>query len=139
MVLKSDILPDFFTKYLGKKEISYTDSFSGSLVTFREKAYGKNIKLPRNCEDCPPGRVQFRSQLDNAVYRTEMVIKNIYVFSDSAVKYMRNRKLCGVGLLGGATENNGLKPREITIQITPLLIGVGGFSGANPDGWWKFR
>jgi hypothetical protein len=67
-----------------------------------------------------------------------MAIKNMYVFSDSAVEYLRKQKVCGVGLLGGARGEKTAKSTEIKIQITPLLIGVGGFSGPNPDGWWNF-
>ena len=119
------------------RELSLIDAFSGILVAFRAKARGKNIKPPRHCEDNPVGRVQFRSQLNKTVYRTEMIIKNMYVFSDSAVEYLRKHKVCGIGILGGATEKKTSKSMEIVMQLTPLLIGVGGYSGPNPDGWWN--
>ena len=78
-------------------------------------------------------------KLNKTVYRAEMCIKNMYIFSDTAAEYLRNQKICGIGILGGATEKDGSKSREIIMQITPLLIGVGGYSGPNPDGWWNLR
>ena len=121
------------------KDPNLMDAFSGNLITFRERAYGKNVRSSRSWEEQPVGRVRFRAKLDRTVYRTEMSIKNMYVFSDTAAEYMRNQKLCGVGILGGVTENDKSKPPEIKLQITPLLIGVGGFSVHNPKGYWNFR
>jgi len=121
------------------KTPSLIDSFSGNLVIFRERAFGKNIKPPRYCEDQPVGRVRLRSKLNKTIYWVEMSIKNMYVFSDTAVGYLQNQRICGVGILGGVTEKDGEKSKEIIMQITPLLIGVGGYNGPNADGWWSFK
>jgi hypothetical protein len=121
------------------KKPSLIDSFSGSLVSFRQKAYGKNIKPPRWSKYHPLGMVRFRSKIGQKVYRVEMPIKNMYVFSDSCVDYLKDKKVCGVGILGGTTHKKNNHSEEVVIQVTPLLIGIGGFNGPNPDGWWNLR
>jgi hypothetical protein len=119
------------------KTPSLIDSLSGNLVVFRRKAYGKNIEFPRDYERQPVGLVQLRSKLNKINYCIDMTIKNMYIFSDTSVGYLENQKICGVGILGGAKD--GPKPKKVTIQVTPLLIGIGGYTGPNPDGYWNSK
>lgn len=111
------------------------DHFCGSLVSFRERAIGKSIFSPKLADQNPLGRVQFRVKRHEVVHRAILPIKNMYVFSDTAVDNLEHSKVCGVALLEDAQEvdNNGVK--EIHVGLKPLIIGIGGL-GQSEDGWW---
>lgn len=113
------------------------DKFAGSLITFREHAIGKSIVSPRSSQNKPLGRVQFRFQKSGKVFKALMVIKNMYVFSDTAAENLRNSKVCGIAILEDAKKVKVKNKLELHIGLKPLLIGMGGL-GQSEDGWWNF-
>jgi hypothetical protein len=73
------------------------------------------------------------------MYKASMVIKNMYVFSDTAADNLIRSKVCGIGILEGATGKQARGRQELRISLKPLIIGVGGLGQSIEDGWWDFN
>jgi hypothetical protein len=118
------------------RDTSLIDQFAGSLVSFRERAIGKDIVVPASAGKTPLGRVQFRVQKSRHIYRAFLDIKNMYVFSDTASLNLMRSKVCGLGVLEDAsTKRNGTNT-ELHIYLKPLIIGLGGL-GQSERGFWN--
>jgi hypothetical protein len=115
------------------------DHFAGSLISFRELAIGKGIVTPRIADEHPLGSVQFRVQRSGRVYRALMMIKNMYVFSDTAVENLKRSKVTGLGVLEGASIRKTRSKRELHVSLKPLIIGIGGFGQSLEGGLWDFN
>lgn len=111
------------------------DNFAGCLVSFRETAIGKGIKVPRSAGIQSLGRVQFRVQREKRIFRAIMPIKNMYVFSDTSALNLQRSRVCGVGILEDAQEIESKNGVELHIGLKPLLIGMGGL-GQSTNGFW---
>lgn len=112
------------------EDIEDINAFSGRLVIFRDRSCGKDIQSPRS-KGKAIGRVQFIHK--KAQCRTEMQIRNMYVFSDTAAENLKNCRVCGVGMLGGVTFDEDKQESKIT--LIPLLIGMGGLGRSDSQGW----
>ncbi len=112
------------------------DRYAGCLVSFRERAIGKDIAYPSQWKNTPLGRVQFRVQRKGRVYRAQMSIKTMYVFSDTAAENLRGTKVCGIGVLEDANQARVGTKTELHVSIKPLLIGIGGLGQSIDGGWW---
>lgn len=122
------------------KSESALNAMAGCLVSFRERAYGKGIASPRAAADQPTGRVLLRTKIGVVTYRTEMALRNMYVFSDTAAINLRSSRVCGIGVFGGADVKRTSGATTITLNVVPLLIGMGGFGQSDSSGWsWNLR
>lgn len=122
------------------KEGASLDSMVGTLISFRERSFGKDIRSPRGADEVPVGRVMFRSKRGKTVYRTEMLLRNMYVFSDTSAENLRSSRICGIGVLGGVDAETINGSKEIKLKVVPLLIGLGGFGQSDASGWsWNLR
>jgi hypothetical protein len=120
-------------------DLRMMNTFAGSLVSFRERAYGKGIQYPRGWKEKPTGAVQFRKKHGNLIYRTVLSLRTMYVFSDTAAEKLRNSRVCGVGIFGGATSESHGSKKEIRLDIVPLIIGFGGFGQSDEHGLWDIK
>lgn len=119
------------------RELSLIDQYVGRLVSFRERAIGKDIRSPLAADDVRIGRVQFRVQREGRVYRAFMPIKNMYVFSDTAALNLERSKVCGIGIVEDSELVSEAGKDELHIHIKPLLIGIGGYGQSAPGGFWN--
>ena len=117
------------------KDSEAIDRYAGCLVSFRERAIGKGITVPSLWESHPLGRVQFRIQRGKHVYRAQMSIKTMYLFSDTASENLRDSKVCGIAILEDAEQKKFGSKTELILRLKPLIIGIGGL-GQSEDGWW---
>jgi hypothetical protein len=108
---------------------------AGCLVSFRERAIGRNITVPGQWEKKRLGRVQFLVRRGKLIYKALMSIKTMYVFSDTAAESLRSSKVCGIGILEDAVQSDDCSKTELTLTIKPLIIGIGGF-GQSRNGFW---
>ena len=113
---------------------------SGCLVSFRERSYAKDVGSPRSADRQPVGRIEFRRKRGKAVHRVELPIRNMYVFSDTAAENLRNTRVCGIGVFGGAVAGTSGGTTTIRLRVVPLLIGMGGFGQSDASGWsWNIK
>ena len=95
------------------------DAISGQLVIFRERAKGKGVRSPRVWEEHPTYSVAFRKKRGDYFYKSEMTLRTMYIFSDSASLNLRNDRVCGVGLFGGANIAWAKVDRKSTCELYP--------------------
>jgi hypothetical protein len=115
------------------------DQYAGYLISFRERAIGRGIFLERTPKDKPLGNLQFRVQRSGRLYRANMAIKNMYVFSDTAGLSMRHSKVCGVAILEDAERKKVKGKSELLITLKPLIIGIGGLGQSTEGGWYDLE
>jgi hypothetical protein len=121
----------------GFRKLEELDAFSGSLVNFRERSYGKGVRTPRAWNETPTGSIQFRRKVGQTLFRANMNINTMYVFSDTAAENLKKSRVCGVGIFGGA---ESVGKQEIVLRVVPLLVGLGGFGQSDPSGWmWNLK
>ncbi len=102
------------------------DQFAGSLISFRGRSYGKDIHLPSLYENYPTGKVRIIKKRNKIKYFAVMMIRTMYIFSTTSALNLMNSQICGIAMLGGASEAKTEKGKEVTINMIPLLIGMGG-------------
>ena len=116
------------------------NAVAGSLVSFRERSYAKNVESPRSAQDQPVGRIEFRRKRGKIKHLAELPIRNMYVFSDTAAENLRNTRVCGIGVFGGAVSDTSAGNTTFRLRIVPLLIGMGGFGQSDASGWsWNIK
>lgn len=105
------------------KTESEINAFAGGLVTFRLGIYGKGLVPPTMWEKQPLASLQAREKNRRQLFRIQMQLRNMYLFSNTASVNLKRAKVSGLGVFGGAVKNDA---REIVLTIIPLLIGMGG-------------
>ena len=123
---------------LSLKKAELMNTMSGSLVSFRERAIGKGIKVPSADDGRPTASLQFRHRQGKKLLRTRMELRTMYVFSDTAAMNLKSSRVCGIGVFSGADVDRA--DADITLSIVPLLIGMGGLGQSDASGWvWNLR
>lgn len=137
MVLRPPVPLEYLRQFTDPEK---SKSLEGRLVSFRERAIGQGVKSPKLYKTTPTSMVRFRNRRGTFIYRTEMALRTMYVFSDTSAENLRHSRVCGIGVFGGATlERKGTK-KEIRLRLLPLLIGMGGLGQSDAAGWsWNLK
>jgi len=137
MVLKPPVPLEYIREFIDPEELK---PLEGRLVSFREAAIGKRIESPKVHHTHRTGTVQFRNKRRTFLYLTNMTLRNMYVFSDTSADNLRESRVCGIGVFGGAILNGKGASKEMRLRVVPLLIGLGGLGQSDASGWsWNLN
>ncbi len=120
----------------GFEDPSDMEAYCGTLISFREKSESPGIPNHSQWKESPTCQVVFRREVADRRYKVTLNLKTMYIFSDTASMELADSKLCGIGVLSGASVEEVDGRKEVRIQIKPLLIGTGGLGQSDEHGLW---
>jgi len=95
------------------------------LVNFRLSVIGKGIHIPKMWREHPVGSIQARKTIKKRLYRIQMQLRTMYLFSDTAAVNLRRGRVSGLGIFSGAMVGGG---GVVEFTVVPLIIGTGGWN-----------
>jgi len=103
----------------------HPDTLTGRLTMFHAHLWGERVEPPRHWNTKPVSRLWFRRRKKGREIQAELLIKTMYVFSDTAAFELKSGRASGVGLLQTIDVGHGTVQNPTKLRIVPLLLGLG--------------